>query len=614
MEDNKRDKDVATNKILYRAATVEQDKVNEKERTVELSFSSEEPVLRHDARNTPYFEVLGHSEGEVDKSFIGNGQAPLLMEHDRKVQIGVVQSVDVIDGRGLARIRLSRSALATEILNDIVDGIRTNISVGYSVAEQKRDGKRGDTDVVRVTSWKPMEVSFVSIPADTTVGVGRADELQATTKTNDKEIQMTEERKEATTPTVDVEAVKREAAQSEQARVKDILTLGAKYDQRDKAEEFVKNNKTADLFREFVLENLDQKSSKTEIKASEGDAELGLTRKEVKNYSFIKLLRALANPSDSRAQEDAAFEIECSRAAEKVEGRTARGLILPYDVMATRALDGTTGDGAELIGTDHLAGSFIDLLRNELVIGQFNPTMLTGLVGNASIPGQATSAASNWFDPAAMTDGAETELTTRAVPLSPKYVRAVSAIARNTLNQATPSVEQMVRDDLIRSLATSIDLAVFYGSGASSQPTGIQTAVTQITTRFAGAVPTFAELVAMKKELATANALRGNVAYVTDPGTAADLEVLPKDAGSGIFVLENGRAAGFPVVSSNQITAGDVFIGNYQDVVIASWGGLDVTVDTAKYAGSGGLRVIAIQDVDIALRHVASFAWNNDTA
>ncbi|MDD5212244.1 MAG: HK97 family phage prohead protease, partial [Sulfuricurvum sp.] len=149
--------------------------VSEENRTVELSFSSEEPYERYWG-----IEVLDHSPTSVNLSRLNNA-APLLLDHDTRNQIGVVESAAISSERkGVATVRFSRSERGDEVFKDVVDGIRKNVSVGYQIEEMLLESRDGDTETYRVTKWMPFEVSIVSVPADTSVGVGRShDESRA---------------------------------------------------------------------------------------------------------------------------------------------------------------------------------------------------------------------------------------------------------------------------------------------------------------------------------------------------------------------------------------------------------------------------------------------------
>jgi HK97 family phage major capsid protein len=604
--------------VAFRTATFNREAINEEERTIELSFSSEEPYERWTGQHGRYLEVLGHNEDEIDQTFIASGRAPLLADHDPLKQIGVVEAVQLSDGRARALVKVSRSALGTEFLQDIVDGIRSNVSVGYYVIKEKEEGKRDGVKVIRATRWRPIEVSIVSVPADETVGIGRADTAEQDITTNNEGVtEMSEEKKEQEQPTVDVEAVIREAKASEQARVRDINGLGAKFGMAKAAEEFVKNDKSAEEFRAYVLENMTVENKKTEVKAERSDASIGLTDKEVKSYSFLKAIRTQMDPNNAQFRKEAGFELEVSRAAAELRGQDARGIIVPHDVLTRDLTAGGASDGTKVISTDLLAGSFIDLLRNKVVVAQLGATMLSGLRGNVAIPRQTGAGTAYWI----ATEGnapTESQQTIDQVALSPKTLGAYTEFTRQLVLQSSIDVETFVRNDLASVLAIAIDLAALYGTNASGQPKGIvnQTGVLKATaglTEFAAAIPTFAEVVEMETAVLTNNALMGNLSYLMSPSVYGGTKTKALDAGSGRFVNENGMVNGYKAVPSAQVTAGDVFFANWADLLIGMWGGLDITVDPYSLSTSGGVRVVALQSVDVAIRQPKSFAFNNYT-
>jgi HK97 family phage major capsid protein len=198
--------------------------------------------------------------------------------------------------------------------------------------------------------------------------------------------------------------------------------------------------------------------------------------------------------------------------------------------------------------------------------------------------------------------------------MTPKNIGAFTDMTRQLILQSTPAIEQLVRDDLTQALALAIDKGALEGTGLSGQPTGILSTVgVNKPTAFAAAVPTFAEMVALETAVAEDNALFGNLSYITDAATYGGLKTKAKDAGSGMFVLENGQANGYNVIRTQQSTAGNVYFGNFADCLIGMWGGLDLTVDPYTASTTGTVRIVALQTVDVAVRHAVSFAYNNDT-
>ncbi|MFZ9976452.1 MAG: HK97 family phage prohead protease, partial [Candidatus Limnocylindrus sp.] len=153
---------------LARSFDLSRANINEDARTVDLVFSTETDKVER------WFgvEILDHSKGAVRMERLSNA-APLLMDHDSRDQVGVIESA-AIDGKvGKATVRFSKSARGEEIFQDVKDGIRSKVSVGYRVHDLKleRSDKQTGVDTYRITDWEPFEVSIVSIPADDQAGI-----------------------------------------------------------------------------------------------------------------------------------------------------------------------------------------------------------------------------------------------------------------------------------------------------------------------------------------------------------------------------------------------------------------------------------------------------------
>jgi HK97 family phage major capsid protein len=132
-------------------------------------------------------------------------------------------------------------------------------------------------------------------------------------------------------------------------------------------------------------------------------------------------------------------------------------------------------------------------------------------------------------------------------------------------------------------------------------------------TSFAAATPTFAEVVALETAVAEDNALLGNLAYILPASMYGALKTTAKAANTAQFVVEPGNTInGYRAIVSNQVTSGDLFFGNFADLLIGMYGGLDILVDPYTSSNTGTVRIRALQTVDVAVRHAVSFAYNND--
>ncbi len=580
---------------LHRNFSLPKEAISVEERTVALSFSSEQPVERWFGN-----EILDHSPESVNLGRLQSGGA-VLVDHDHTDHIGVVESANISgDRKGRARVRFGNSARANEIWQDVVDGIRHNISVGYRIDKMKLEGEQDGIETYRATSWTPFEISFVAIPADTSAGVGRS---QGDLETIIIEEIMTEEVK---APVIDVTAEREAIRKTEIKRIGEIEAMGSKFEAKDLARDFVSAGKSADEFRSELLAKLGNAKPVTE------SPEIGLSTEEIREFSFMKAINALANPNDKRAQDAAAFEFEASRAAGDRYGKVPQGIMIPVDILrAKRDLNvGTATAGGNLVATDLLADSFIDKLDNAMIATNAGATILRDLQGNIAIPRQTGGASSYWV----AESGAITESAAAfdQVTMSPKTVGAFSDISRKLLLQSSVSVENFVRNDLALRLALAIDNKAFEGDGTSNTPTGVVNATGVGSVAFASATAgaaTWGEVIDMESQVSQDNALLGNLGYITNAAQMGYLKQTKKDAGSGIFLVEDMMLNGYPVYVSNQIsTAGQMLFGNWADLMIGYWSGVDLNIDTSTGSTSGTVRIVALQDVDVAVRHGESFA------
>lgn len=581
--------------IQFRAMDMYDSPIDEESRTAMIAVSSEEPVERSFGT-----EILEHTPEAIDLSFLASGRAPLLMDHDHKRQIGKIESVELGEDRRLrAKVRFGRNGLAAEAFDDVVDGIKSNISVGYAINKLEKRGN--DTYVAK--SWRPVEASLVSVPADVTVGLGRAAD-DASSQPETPSIQIEERKMENVETTVDVAAEVAEATKSAQRNAAQIVELAARHNQSELGSRAIRDGKSIEEFRGELLEVVGSERALQQ-------EEIGMTQKEVKRFSLLRAINALANPHDQAAQEAAAFEFECSRAAAQQYGRSAQGVMLPADVLASWTRDLSAGTDTDLHGEDYRGGDFIDALRNNSSVMQAGATLLNGLSGDVRIPKKTAVSASTW-----VTEGnavSESEFTVGNISMTPRHLGAFTDITRQLLQQSSLSIEGLVRDDLAQAIALAIDLGALAGSGTSGQPTGIKNTSGVNTTTFAAANPTYAEVVAMETAVADDNALRGSLGYIMNTSMVGALKTTEKATGTAQFVVEpGGTVNGYRAIISNQVTSGDAYFGNFADCLVGFWSGLDILVDPYAGATSGNVRIIAMQTCDVAVRHAQSFCVSND--
>ena len=502
----------------------------EDERRVSFSFASEEPVMRSFG-----WEVLSHRSEDIDLSFFESGRAPLLLDHDPTVQIGVIESarIDETERKSRAGVRFGRSDLASEILQDVSDKIRTNISVGYQVTNlEKTEEQRDGVDVYRA-NWFPMECSLVSIPADKNVGIGRAEIPKPTIKENKMEEQakVTNE-----TPSVDAEKVKQEALAERSKEIKEMQALGVRHGLRDFADECIHNGTGLFEFREKMLNKIESKP----LTAVEEPVDI--KPKEAQRYSFLKALNASSRGDWSGA----GFEAEMSQEMAHKSGKQPQGFFVPdyawrndFYTGKRELTVGTDGTGGYFAPSAQLGSEWIGALRAKMVLSELGMRTMSGLTTKVQIPKIAGATAG--FVAESGDVGDNTHVTTQFT-MQARTLGARTTISRLLMLESDPSIEQIVRDDLVSAIAPEIQDVALEGGG-SNEPSGIldTTGVGAVTMGTNGVAPTWASVTGIVKEVEIDNAIlnEGSLGFVTNPKVKSKMANTAKVSSSDSVMILN---------------------------------------------------------------------------
>lgn len=623
--------------VFIRASAKEED------RTVEIAFSSEEPVERWYG-----IEILSHAKGAVSLDRFKSGRANVLVNHDPGDWVAVIESARVDEDRtGRAVVRFGNSERASEIFRDVREGILTSVSVGYSRDEMKltKAGK-DQPDEYTVTRWTPFEASLVTIPADTTVGVGRAAdaphqpaiaaihhkgttmpqktdaELAAEKEAAEKERKEKEEReaREKAEREAQEKLQQRSALDLEQSRVRAVNNLAQANRIPDNIRDtWIRQGYSLEQVSNDILKILEERGKANPQPASR----LGLTAHETQRFSLARAIVAAASKDNDWSK--AGFELECSRAVAQKLGKIAEAhrFYVPFEVierpigaevraylesLGRRDLTvATAGAGGFLVGTENIG--FIEMLRNRSVAFRMGVRRLSGLQGSVTVPRQSAGATAIWLANEASTI-TESQQTFVQMALSPKNVGAYTEISRQLLLQSSPGAEGIVTDDLAQVTATAADLAVLEGSGAGGQPTGI--ANTAGIGNVAAGAATYAKVLEFQEDVATANVMPARGGYVTHPSTASILmqkqRFTSTDTPLWVGNIWDGQVSGFPGMSSNQLAAGVVDFGDWQEVVVGEWGVLEVEVNPYANFQAGIIGVRAIYSLDVGVRRPFAFS------
>ena len=586
------------------------------DRRVSLSFASEEPVLRDFG-----WEILSHEKDDIDFEFIDSGRSPLLLNHDPEVQIGVVESanLDATDRKSRSVVRFGKSELASEIWQDVNDKIRTNISVGYRVTDLKKtDEQRDGVDVFRA-SWSPKEISVVSVPADTQGGIGRAEEKQTLTiKDTDME---TKEKAEivAETPSVNADKIRQDALADRSKEIKEMQALGVRHNMRDFADECVHKGTSLVDFREAMLDKIETKP----LTAVEDPVDI--KPKEAQRYSFLRALNASSRGDWSGA----GFEAEMSQEMAHKSGKQPQGFFVPDYAWRSDFYNGkreltvgTAAEGGYFAPSQQLGSEWIGALRSKMVLSELGMRTMSGLTTKIQIPKIAGATAGFVAESGDVGDNTQ---ATSQITMVGRTLGARTTISRLLMLESDPSIEQIVRDDLVSAIASEIQDVAIEGGG-SNEPSGIiaTSGIGSIAIGTNGGNCTWATVTGLIKEIEIDNAVlnEGSVGFLTNPKVKSKLANTAKVSSSDSVMILNepfDSLYGYPIKFTtdcpSDLTKGStsgscsaMVAGDFSQLLMGSWGNSpDVLVD--PYGNNdGGVKIIVFSEIDMAVRHAQSFS------
>jgi HK97 family phage major capsid protein len=462
---------------------------------------------------------LDHASESVDLSRLNSGGA-LLVDHNTCDQVGVIESARIDgDKKGRAVVRFGKSERAQEIFQDVVDGIRSLVSVGYRINKCVTEKVEQGVETLRAVSWQPMEISIVSIPADTSVGVGRSEDETFVTEIEEMKRSILLDPAPALTAPAGGGAItetRAEGATAERNRAKEIAAMATRLETRVPeirkiAEQAIESGMTVEAFRARALEMLPeaqpiQKPQLSDVKP--------------KDWARYSISRAAAMMADGKLS---GFEKEVSDELALKSGAKAQGVWIPDEAMIQRShVAGTNTLGGFLVETQNLGSEFIPLLRNRARVLGLGARVLN-LSGPVTIPRQAGAGTVNALGETVASTLSAMNFT--QLTLTPQAVGAFQQYSKMLLMESNPSIDGLIRDDILQQIALKIDLAALHGgltaSGASvgiAGTTGIKTVALATDGLALGNATAYPAMVSLETLIAGANADVANMAYLMRAG------------------------------------------------------------------------------------------------
>ena len=596
--------------------------IDKEKRRVKVGVSTEEPVQRSFG-----MEVIDHSKENMNLEFLNSGRAPLLLDHDMTKQVGVIERVELDETarRLRAEVRFGKGALASEVFNDVADGIRQNISVGYRI--DGRIERDDDPEEYYRVATTPMEISVVSVPADQSsrVGVGRTVPAKPVNKVVEGDDKMTNEVND-----VDLDAVKADAVKAARKNDAEILELGVQHNKRDFASEAIKKGLSVDEFRGHLLKELSEKP--LDISPSAVDVPV----KEKRQYSLGRMVQAQITQDWRKA----GYEREINDEIAHRIGREAEGVYVPDFAWQQRGPLSTAATGAtgsevvfdDFVPTAHRPDMFIEALRARLVLGTLGATFMGGLTGRIKMPKLATGANAGFVEELGdVGDGAGTD---GGVTLQPRTMGAFVDMSRLLMRESVPAIEQIIRADLLASAADRTEFHAINGSGSSGQPTGIlnTSGINNLDISSGTDVDslTWADIIALEKLVTEDNGIRNaaSAGFLSHPAVKAKLASTVRVSSTDSNMILNdpwNNLYGYPVEFTTNIPtnldpgdggndASALIFGDFSQLMIAQFGAPSILVDPFTGSKAGTVRMVLHAELDVGVRHAVSFAKTDEVS
>lgn len=312
-------------------------------------------------------------------------------------------------------------------------------------------------------------------------------------------------------------------------------------------------------------------------------------KKTMEKFSLLKAINSVVNnqPLDERAQEVVSAGLaEMRKAGLGVSGQIQLPIEERADVQATVATS-----GFEAVATDKF--SLLEPLRANLVMAQAGANLMTGLVGNISIPAYSGATVGWAGEIEAAADGAG---TFSEIELSPKRLTAYIDVSKQFLIQDSVNAEEMLRNDIVRAISDKLEATILGDeAGTTKKPAGIFNGASAADLTYEGTVD-------MEEAIESANVM-GELTYIVSPKAKAALRKATKTDNG--FTYENGEVNGIKVLSTSNCKG--VVLGNFSDYVIAQWAGVDLVIDGVSQAINGKVRIVVNAYFDAKPRRSEAF-------
>ena len=513
--------------LRYRDATITQSDSNGE--YLGVTLSTEQPVKVYDERGNPYYEVLDYSErAEVDLSRF-NPTIPLLDSHRKELTdiLGRVGNPRLEERTLKADIKLGETARGRHIQEQIDTGNLTSLSIAYIPSKERREGTHKGLPLIRAMAHDIWETSLVSIPANVEAKIRNLSTTNEVTAMVDEV--KSEDSSENKTPVVKVEQrqlnqrelIMQFAGQASSANPL-ALPLAQRRLQEDK-----------DLTLETYFEELGEATKKR----NQEHNPIGLTKSDKQNFSFVKLINSIGNPTERTLQDAAKMEVEVCQEQAKLEDPSVRalgGLTIPSQLLTHKKRELDTSNV-----TETQQGGLVEFLQDSSKLLP-RVTTVNRTEGELELPNVSASGGVKFLANKPTVDDVVNEMEFGApIQFPQKSLVGRQVFSRQSLMTAGEDLEALVRQDISDSYGLVVDQQIALGNLPSGFDGCFGKNDPDLRVGAQGDKKIkWVDLVNLESLMAGKNALRGTPIYLTSSNVIGAMKAREKVAGTGIFLAE----------------------------------------------------------------------------
>ena len=502
----------------------------------EGTIATDTPVMREGGEE----EILVMHPSNIE---LHTKDLPLLENHDQSKQIGVVENIRFVGNKLMAKIRFASDEHSQTLRQDVDDKIRQNLSIGYRILDYfYENGKK------MVNKFSIHEVSLVPIPADQNSGIGRNTDLNYSVRN------------------IEFKKGKEMTTRKERQEVSEIIALGDMHNLNAEAREYIENGNSLEQFRAFVLDNI---SNDEPLPIGKAPAFLQADQE----YSVIRALEGIDDASKR------GYEWEVSQDLERSMPKSNPNAV----ILDTRTMTSGTAGANTIQNT--VQGNIHDFMQQKSIALNLGATTFGNNQGNLEIPLGTSSSGATVLATDGTTQSAETTPTLSKLTLAPTRIADVVPLSYGFLQQSTPDVEGYVRRLIAQTFAKVMDEQIMAGSGSSGNVQGILGTSGINAVSNGGTEVDFANFVSAISELGADSVDLSNLKLIVNPANLDNLVTAVKYSSTDSPILDmkaeaDGRIGtfnGYPVFVTNAVTVDNYIMGDFRELAIASWGGIEIS-------------------------------------